>query len=156
MQRFWANVDRSGGTDACWLWTGGTDTNGYGQLSVGGRLRLAHRMSWELTYGPIPPGRHYGTTCVCHKCDTPACVNPAHLFLGSHTDNMRDCAAKGRQPGAPGERHPHHKLTEAQVLNIRRLRKEGRTGPSIAQAYNISTTLVYRIAKGKTWKHLPI
>lgn len=81
-------------TTGCMLWIRSTDTNGYGMLCVDGRKRKAHRVAWELANGPIPAGLH-----VLHRCDTPACVNPAHLFLGTHTDNMRDCSAKGRTRG---------------------------------------------------------
>jgi hypothetical protein len=93
-ERFFSKVNRTpdGG---CWLWNGAVQHNGYGYLHVGGRFERrpvrAHRFSWELHRGPIPEGMH-----VCHSCDTPACVNPDHLFLGSRSDNMRDCASKGR------------------------------------------------------------
>jgi len=75
----------------CFLWTRGTISSGYGHLEVEGRLVLAHRRSWELTYGPIPKGLF-----VLHRCDTPSCVNPRHLFLGTAGDNARDMVAKGR------------------------------------------------------------
>lgn len=93
-ERFWAKVSR-GTPDQCWLWTGVLGGNGYGLLHMGSKTvrhpARAHRFSWELHNGPIPEG-----LWVLHKCDVKVCVNPAHLFLGDRTANMRDCAAKGR------------------------------------------------------------
>ena len=85
--RFWPKVDKSG---ACWLWTAAA-RNGYGQLRVGARIIQSHRVSWELHHGPIPEGLH-----VLHTCDNPSCVNPDHLWLGTHGENMADRDAKGR------------------------------------------------------------
>ena len=104
LNRFWESVDKSGD---CWMWTGHLCTSGYGSFLVKKKQRLAHRFSWELVHGPIPPG-----LCVCHDCDKNypigdktyrRCVNPAHLFLGTHLDNMRDASRKGRS--AAGDRH---------------------------------------------------
>jgi hypothetical protein len=90
-ERFWRFVQRG---DACWTWTGSRNEHGYGQIHGGpgvGRPLIASRVSWEIHHGPIPDG-----LLVCHTCDNPSCVNPAHLFLGSHADNGRDMSAKGR------------------------------------------------------------
>lgn len=97
VERFWARKTISG---ECWLWTrigphkkypAGQTVESYGQYWVDGRTYFAHRLAYELTYGAIPQG-----LSVLHRCDTPACFNPAHLFLGTHADNMRDKAQKGR------------------------------------------------------------
>lgn len=102
-ERFWSKVDRGGGPDACWLWTAHKTRGGYGQLRVDGHQATAHRVSWELAHGPIPPGHGYHGTCVLHRCDNPPCCNPSHLFLGTNADNMADMKAKGRQ--ARGDTH---------------------------------------------------
>jgi hypothetical protein len=90
-ERFWSRVDTSGGLWACWPWTRGRNGAGYGLISQQHRDVSAHRLSWELANGPIPPGLY-----VCHTCDNPPCCNPSHLFLGTPTDNVRDMYAKGR------------------------------------------------------------
>lgn len=88
--RFWRRVDK---TDDCWLWTGGSNGLGYGVFGIAtGQTMGAHRYSWQIVFGPIPDGMF-----VCHQCDTPACVRPDHLFLGTHEDNMVDMVSKGRQ-----------------------------------------------------------
>lgn len=95
----------------CWLWAGSTTKAGYGRFQVGRRPREAHRVSWELFVGDI------GNYHVLHKCDVRSCVNPSHLFLGTHEDNMLDMAAKGRC--VSGERHPKAKLKSQDVAEIR-------------------------------------
>lgn len=93
-RRFWSRASKPS-LNACWEWQGGKTSDGYGASAIRNKSALAHRVAWELANGPIPAGME-----VCHRCDNPPCVNPAHLFLGSHADNIRDMFAKGR--GNPG------------------------------------------------------
>lgn len=90
-ERFWSKVDKTAGLTGCWIWTGCTQVDGYGQIWVEDGMRPAHRVAFELVEGIIPVGLE-----VLHRCDNPICVNPFHLFTGTQSDNIRDCVAKGR------------------------------------------------------------
>jgi hypothetical protein len=94
-ERFWPKVDKSG---ECWIWRGAKNRNGYGTFMLGEFQARAHRVAYELTYGPI-----LDRLMVCHHCDNPPCCNPAHLFLGTVADNAADMVKKGRQ--ARGDHH---------------------------------------------------
>jgi len=106
----------------------------------------AHRFSYQHFKGPIPEGM-----CVCHTCDNPSCVNPDHLFLGTHTDNMRDKMSKGRGGHLIGSRHQGSKLTEQQVLAIR---ADKRRQIDIAAAYGIKQPQVSEIKRRVAWTHI--
>jgi len=144
-ERFWSKVDKSGD---CWLWTAGRKNSNpqiaYGCFRVDGKTLYAHRLAWELTHGPIPPG-----LVACHKCDNPACVNPSHLFLGTQANNIRDCATKNRT--TQGSRNRHAKLTCDQVGAIR---ADSRTQRQIAASYDVDTSLICKIKRRKIWAHL--
>lgn len=137
----------------CWLWTGATDEYGYGQLSRHvnkKRINLkAHRFSYQLHKGPIPDGLK-----ILHSCDTPLCINPAHLRAGTDKENKADSIARGRH--AFGEKLGRAKLTEDQVLEMRRIyASRHRVNKSaLARQYNISHSVVRAVTSGKTWRHL--
>ncbi len=177
-ERFWEKVDKSG---ECWLWTSTCYPNGRGQFKVHGKTLKAYRVAYELAYGPIPEG-----LMVCHKCDNPTCVRPEHLFLGTCGDNLRDASAKGRTASGDrngqikhpesrlrGENHPwrlhpelldkrrgelgpNAKLTEEQVLDIRRRYTDGESQKALAVKYGVRPGCIWAIVTGKTWTHLEL
>ena len=129
--------------DGCWLWQGSM-WGKYGRLYKGRKVILAHRYSYEAHVGPIPSGM-----VVRHTCDTPRCVNPAHLILGTLADNNRDAVERGRT--ARGESNGKTTITEAQAIEIK---ADTRTLHEIAREYGVSHSTVWNIRKGITWKHL--
>ena len=145
-ERFWAMVDRSG---ECWLWAGTRLPHGYGVFGRGRRdegRAYAHRWLWESMNGSIPEG-----LCVLHHCDNPPCVNPDHLFLGTHADNMADMISKGRQRYAPvrGEDHPSAKLTWDEV---RAIRSGGEDALLLAARYGVTRNHIYNVRSMRTWR----
>lgn len=128
----------------CYLWTRRVHRR-YGRLTVRhGWILEAHRAAWITSRGDIPKGLF-----VCHKCDVPICVNPSHLFLGTHTDNMRDMIAKGRKRTTKGEANPGAKLTEQAV---REIRGDSRSNQAVARSYGVSKSLVSAVRNGIVWK----
>lgn len=151
--RLWPNVDRSGGPDACWPWTGRCNEAGYGVLKRRGHIDvLAHRLAWKLTNGPIPPGM-----LVCHKCDNPPCCNPYKcLFLGTDADNRADCVEKDRHHSPRGERQGSSKLTDAKVAAMRERHAAGDISYSeIAREYGVSNVAARLAILRITWPHVP-
>lgn len=144
-ERFWPKVRRG---IACWVWTAGKNNGGYGAIISDSGPLLAHRVSWQMHFGDIPEGLH-----VCHKCDNPACVNPEHLFLGTHQDNMRDMHSKARggrkQP--KGESHFNSKLS---VSDIRLIRACGEGSYVAARMFGVTPSTIRKIRRGDSWGHV--
>jgi len=135
-------------TTGCHEWTCSRYTGGYGYIKHARRKFKAHRVAWELAHGPIPDGM-----CVCHTCDNPGCVNPAHLFLGTQADNSADRNAKGRTYRAYGEAHFNTRISAASVERIFELRAAGWTQRSIAAEVGCCVPYVSTILSGKARKH---
>lgn len=138
-KRFWLHVRK---TRTCWLWTGEIGRHGYGRFYISPKSpRGAHRISWEIANGPIVQKEH-----VLHRCDTPACVRPDHLFLGSNLDNVKDAVLK--------RRHPTVKLFARDVRRIRQMLIAGESNAAVARKFGVYATTIWRIAHGKTWAYV--
>lgn len=124
-----------GDGDSCWKWVGNKNSHGYGQMRSGKKMVSAHRFSYELHYGKIEDD-----SFVLHKCNNPDCVNPAHLYLGDHSQNMKDRLKSGNY--ATGERHPNSKFSD-ETVNL--IRMESGTNKYISQKYGVSITQVRNI-----------
>lgn len=144
--RFFRHVQK---TRSCWTWTGATDAKGYGRFNVGDERGVlgAHRFSWIMRHGDVPPGK-----LVMHNCDNRVCVNPSHLTLGTPWLNSRDMVSKGRS--AKGERHSQAVITEQMVIDLRRRFGAGEKLRDLAAEMGISYgTANYAVYVN--WKHLP-
>lgn len=151
IDRFWEKVSVNGET-GCWDWIAFKDKRGYGRLSAGSESRLAHRISYQLHRGSIPD-----KLFVCHHCDTPGCVNPDHLFLGTDADNVADMISKGRQASKDqtthrGIDHGGSKLTELEIIAIRT--SIGSSQRSLAKQYGVGQSQIQRIKAGASWSHI--
>jgi len=131
--------------NGCHIYTGGKDDCGYGRIGVNNRYERVHRLSWEKHFGQIPDGM-----CVCHRCDTPACYNLDHLFLGTHAENMADRARKGRYD-LRGTKNPSAKLTADQVERIRAAIAAGKVLKRVAEEYGVTDGMIGHIKAGRAW-----
>jgi predicted DNA-binding protein (UPF0251 family) len=171
LDSFWPKVTIIPG--GCWIWKGPFQSCGYGRVQHQRVVWLAHRLSWTLHNGPIPPHM-----IICHHCDTPPCVRPDHLFLGTPNDNVQDCIAKNRRPpnyfklhperAVRGDRHylrlhpervngtanPAAKLTDEQVRSIRSQYANGMRQVDLAAQFGIHQTMISLIVTRKKWQHL--
>jgi len=149
--RFWQYVERTDG-EGCWEWQGRRDVRGYGRLWVGRRHLLAHRISYAIAWGGLPAGPH-----VLHHCDNPPCVRPDHLWLGSHADNIRDAARKGRlyRKGRPGVTNPLAKLDDQKVTDARARYSRGEFIKDLAKDYGVSRSTMAKAVHRQKWVHVP-
>ena len=141
--RFWDKVSDFD-DNGCRNWTAARDRDGYGQLNVGGLMKKAHRLIYEVAHGAIPEGM-----TVCHRCDNASCVELSHLFLGTQQDNIADATKKKRM--RRGERHHKTTLTEANVLEIKSDVGKQRL---LAHKYGVTESAISAIKHGKRWSHV--
>lgn len=150
-KRFWARI-KKGGPDDCWEWQGALSTKGYGLLFESahrGRTYQAHRVMMVLSGTPL-----LGKLFVLHSCDNPPCCNPAHLRVGTPKDNAQDASSRGRLGlRSDGEKHGRHRLTDQQILEIRKSRESRK---DLALKYGVSYGHICKIIKGHRWDHLPL
>lgn len=154
--RFWSKVDKRGPND-CWLWTATKTSFGYGSFRMGSatdgtrRKEMAHRLAYMLaTDEQIPAGK-----VVMHSCDNPTCVNPAHLSIGTYSENGKAAYDRQRRFSTvqPGEDHPRARLTQEQVVYIRKVGKD-RTLRNLATQFNVSPSTIDAIRRGVNWKEV--
>jgi hypothetical protein len=149
-EKFEMYVQRRG-DDECWGWLGFKSGDGYGKMRTRGKAVRAHRVSYQLHVGPIPDG-----LSVLHHCDNPGCVNPRHLFVGTHNDNMADCSAKGRIRWGDrrGSGNSNAKLNEDAVREIRRRAADGESRASIAAAFGLHVGSINNVVTRCRWGHV--
>lgn len=154
-ERFWRKVDRSEGEDMCWTWMGGLFVAGYGMFYPENKdypikkysIPIpAHRYAFIAANGSIPDGRF-----VLHRCDNRRCVNPAHLFLGTHDENMADMAQKGRSHRPESRVRFAEKMCAASVKTLRERHQNGVSQRQLAKAFNISRSYVFDIVHRRKW-----
>lgn len=151
INRFFDKVALTADDSKCWEWVGGKRRNGYGRFSITMSANkdisfIATRISYFLHYKIDPKGY-----LVCHNCDNPSCVNPNHLFLGSHKDNTNDMRKKGRMYSTKGEAHGQSKLTHSIVEEIKQAYYKGESQTSLAVKHNVYQSVISRIVNNKAW-----
>lgn len=150
MKRFWNKVIKNG-PYGCWEWTAST-VKGYGRFRLNKKIILAHRFSFELFFKTSPKNKY-----VLHICDNPICVNPKHLYLGTHQDNMDDKKRRGRGATSyrKGEFHPRSKFSNKDVIRIRKLYSSGKyLQQELAEKFQVQRRAIGRVIDGSRWGHI--
>jgi hypothetical protein len=150
INNFWSKVNKRT-NNGCWEWTGALNNRGYGVVNLNHSVTLAHRVSFSIVHGSPAPN-----LSICHTCDNPKCVYPAHLFQATHKENMLDMHRKNRQGGKVfhGSQHGMSKLTDKQVRELRDMRAKGVILREIAARFSISIATVSQIVRRDLWKHI--
>ena len=144
-------MDKIKVVDGCWIWQNCKQSDGYGSIRCGDKTWLAHRLIWTFENGKIPDGME-----ICHTCDNPACVNPKHLWAGTRADNNHDMMEKGRfiPKYKNGSKNCNAKLSEKDVIEIRKKSLNGYKLKELSKIYNVSYDTIRLISKRITWKHI--
>ncbi len=140
--RFWHRVDIAGD---CWVWTGATNARGYGVISIGGRMLLAHRLAYAMRHGDLPPADF-----ICHHCDTPGCVNPDHLYAGDAAANFADVIQRNRRQYLRGPERRWTRLSPSQKQAIRDADASGITRTELAARYGVAPLTIRRAIREAT------
>lgn len=152
LERFWSKAHRPDGPDVCWPWFRAVNEDGYGHFLLRKHENPAgaHRVAYALANGGVIPAGGV----VCHRCDNPACVRPAHLFLGTQLDNIRDCIAKNRHFRTRGESHHKARLDDEKVRAIRAAAKRPGLVVELAALYGVSQSTIRSVRRGEFWRHV--
>ncbi len=146
--RFWKNVDKTGGKNACWPWIASVNKSGYGQVNIGGSIYKCHRVALHMD-SPAPSNDLYA----CHTCDNSRCCNPAHLYWGSAKRNTNDRDERGRRKGPAGVTHHKAKLDPEKVREIRRL-ASSMTQRELSAMFGVAQGVIWNVIHRKFWKEV--
>lgn len=147
LMRFWSKVDRKNKNE-CWNWESSKNENGYGKFCINYKLYKAHRVSYFIKYNKDPRN-----LLICHKCNNPSCVNPYHLFSGTHKENIEQAVSEGRSRIIKGSKNQLAKLQESEVIEIKKL-KGLINKHEVAKRFHVASATIYDIWADRTWSHI--